>query len=109
MKAAMPALAALLLVSACGGGTSTSEQTADNLQAAADQSDPAAAQVLDNAAEAVRDQNSVDANATAPRPHWPRPATPRPGRRAKAPLRTYRAKPHQPGEPVPSEKPTSGQ
>jgi hypothetical protein len=60
--------AALLLLSlgACGGKTA-SDQAADNLQAAADQSDPAAAEVLDNAADAIRDNESspADANATA--------------------------------------------
>ena len=51
LKAALPA-AALLLLSACGGG-SQAENTADRLEEAAEQSDPAAAQVLQNAADEV--------------------------------------------------------
>ena len=70
MKVATPALAAtLLLLAACGGRTSTAEKTADNLEEAADQSDPAAAKVLDNAADAVRETDGTgvpaDPNAMA--------------------------------------------
>jgi hypothetical protein len=65
MKTAMTAVAALLLVTACGPKTA-GEATADNLHAAADQSNPAAAQVLDNAADNVSDVNEPDAaNAMA--------------------------------------------
>jgi ABC-type glycerol-3-phosphate transport system substrate-binding protein len=67
MKAAIPALAALLLLAACGGGQSPAESTADNLEEAAEQSDPAAAEVLDNAADAVRETEGtgVPANPNA--------------------------------------------
>lgn len=64
MKTAIPALAALLLLGACGGGqASPAESAADNLEEAADQSDPAAAEVLDNAAEAVRDTEGTGMTA----------------------------------------------
>ncbi len=53
LKAAFPA-AALLLLSACGGG-GQAESKADRLEEAAEQSDPAAAPILENAAEAVRE------------------------------------------------------
>lgn len=49
-------LAASLALAACGdGGQSRSENTAEALDAAAEQSDPAAAQVLQNAADAARE------------------------------------------------------
>jgi hypothetical protein len=50
--AALPA-AALLVLSACGGG-SQADQTADKLEAAAEQSDPAAAAALENSADSIR-------------------------------------------------------
>jgi membrane-bound lytic murein transglycosylase B len=50
LRAALPA-AALLVLSACGGGEA--EKSADRLEEAAEQSDPAAAQVLQNAADEV--------------------------------------------------------
>jgi hypothetical protein len=67
MKAAFSALAAFTLLAACGGGQSPAESTADNLEQAADQSDPAGAAVLDNAADAVRETEGtgVPANPEA--------------------------------------------
>jgi len=65
MKAVTPLFASLLILSACGGGNNATESTADNLEQAADQSDPAAAEVLDNAADQIRDENVTDVNATA--------------------------------------------
>jgi hypothetical protein len=50
--AALPA-AALLVLSACGGG-SQADQTADKLEEAAEQSDPAAAAALENSADSIR-------------------------------------------------------
>ncbi|MDP9415060.1 MAG: hypothetical protein M3Q08_13460 [Pseudomonadota bacterium] len=50
---ALPA-AALLALSACGGG-GQAENAADQLEQAAEQSDPSAAPVLENAADAVRE------------------------------------------------------
>ncbi len=51
------ALSAALLVTlaGCGGGGSQAENTAERLEEAAEQSDPAAAPVLENAADAVRE------------------------------------------------------
>ena len=57
MKALPLALLAALV--ACSGQQSPAENTADQLEEAAEQSDPAAAEVLENAAEQVRDQNST--------------------------------------------------
>ena len=54
-KTALPA-AAFLVLAACGGG-GQAENTADRLEDAAEQSDPAAAPVLENAADAVREGN----------------------------------------------------
>lgn len=52
-KATLPA-AAFLVLAACGGG-GQAENTADRLEEAAEQSDPAAAPILENAADAVRE------------------------------------------------------
>ncbi|WP_114953470.1 hypothetical protein [Sphingosinicella terrae] len=49
-----------LALSACTGGGDRADNTADALEAAADQSSPAAANVLDNAAEQVREHNITD-------------------------------------------------
>lgn len=55
-----PIIAAFSLaaLASCGGGNEV-ENTAAQLENAADQSDPAAAAVLDNAAEQVLQQNST--------------------------------------------------
>jgi predicted NBD/HSP70 family sugar kinase len=54
-------LALLLALAACGSGREQNpvENTADQLENAAEQSDPAAAEVLENAADEVREQNST--------------------------------------------------
>jgi PBP1b-binding outer membrane lipoprotein LpoB len=67
MKIVPVALAAALMLSACGGKSSPAENAADNLEAAADQSDPAAAEALDNAADAIRDKEGtgVPANVSS--------------------------------------------
>jgi N-acetylglucosamine kinase-like BadF-type ATPase len=57
MKVLAPAL--LVALVACSGQQSSVENTADQLEEAAEQSDPAAAEVLENAADEVRDQNSI--------------------------------------------------
>ena len=59
-SAALPA-AALLLLAACGG-ESKADRTADRLEEAAEQSDPAAAAALENSAERIREGES-DMNA----------------------------------------------
>jgi predicted NBD/HSP70 family sugar kinase len=65
MKAAMMTVTAMLLLAACGP-KSAGEATADNLHNAADQSDPAAAQVLDKAADNISDvRTPAMANAMA--------------------------------------------
>lgn len=53
------AATALLLLAACGG-QSPAENTAENLEAAAEQSTPEAAAVLENAADQIEDQNIQD-------------------------------------------------
>jgi hypothetical protein len=57
LPTALPA-AALLLLTSCGGG-GQAEATAEKLEEAAEQSDPAAAEVLENAADEIRDGNSA--------------------------------------------------
>jgi hypothetical protein len=57
--AALPA-AAFLLLAACGGGQA--DQTADKLEEAAEQSDPAAAAALQNSADSIR-EGETSANA----------------------------------------------
>lgn len=56
---------ALLLLAGCGGQQSPAQNKADQLEEAAEQSDPAAAQVLENAADRVREQNGANADAAA--------------------------------------------
>jgi outer membrane biosynthesis protein TonB len=82
MKTA-PALALLLGLAACGRGDDAVENTADQLENAAEQSDPAAAEVLENAADEVREQNSTAAAsgaleeaANAQAPNRPQPEPP---------------------------------
>ena len=60
MKTLLPfAAAASLIVAACAGDT-PAENTADALDEAAEQSTPEAANVLENAADQVREQNISD-------------------------------------------------
>ena len=62
---ALIAASALAMLSACGGGgQSQSENTADQLESAAEQSDPASAEILENAADAARQQNGMEAANT---------------------------------------------
>jgi hypothetical protein len=78
MKRLAPSLLApaLSVLAACGQ-QSPAENKADQLDEAAEQSDPAAAEVLENAADQVREQDSTQpaegalenaANAAAPAP-----------------------------------------
>ena len=57
---AIAALPGLLLAAACGGSDGPVENTASALEEAAEYSTPQAANVLDNAAEQVREQNIAD-------------------------------------------------
>lgn len=105
MKTAAALLAAILLLGACGGGADKAgEAVADNLEQAADQSDPAAAKVLDNAADAIRDAHGAEAEATAQ-------AALQEAGNAQAASGTIggttpplQAKPHQAGDPTPAPK-----
>ena len=54
------AAAASLLLAGCGSEQSPVESTAENLEEAAEYSTPEAANVLDNAAEQIREQNLQD-------------------------------------------------
>jgi membrane-bound lytic murein transglycosylase B len=54
---------AFLALAACGGSQSPAENTAEALEEAAEQSDPAAAAVLENEADAVREQGAGGASA----------------------------------------------
>jgi hypothetical protein len=56
-SAAFPA-AALLVLAACGSG-GQADQTADKLEEAAEQSDPAAAAALENSAQSIREGESA--------------------------------------------------
>ena len=56
---------ALLALTACGGGGSPAENTADQLEAAADQSSEPAADVLDNAADRIEEGDVADPNLAA--------------------------------------------
>lgn len=100
------ALAAAGLALAGCGGESENQTAAEALEEAADQSTPAAADVLENAAEGMREGDpgapaSVDeamraagnAQAEAIRPPAPRSVPPQ-----------QQAKPHEKGDPVPPPK-----
>ena len=104
MKPLAPALAFAALA-ACGGGSNQVENTAAQLENAADQSDPAAAAVLDNAADQVLEQNSVapahGALEAAGNAQVQRPV-------GQTPPPAQQAKPHAPGDPVPPPKVKTG-
>jgi N-acetylglucosamine kinase-like BadF-type ATPase len=53
-------VAVLLALAACGSGGTPAENTAAALDEAAEQSDPAAAEVLENAADQALEQNVAD-------------------------------------------------
>jgi hypothetical protein len=118
MKTAAPALApafvlaAALSLAACGG-QSQAENTASALEEAAEQSTPAAAAVLENAADEIREQN-----VTAPigQPGSPgQKAMEAAGnaqvkaKAAPAAPPSQGAKPHAKGDPVPPPKVKAGE
>ena len=97
---------ASLALAACGGGASPAENTAAALENAAEQSTPGAAQVLENAADQVREQN-----VTAPLDAPGSPAQQALEKAAKVdnpvaarPAPPQGAKPHAKGDPVPPPK-----
>jgi len=83
------ALFSALALAACGGSNDAAEQAADQLDNAAEQSDPAAAQVLENAADQVREtdspaaaQNALQEAGNAQATTLPTPQTPPPAKGA---------------------------
>jgi len=66
VKTVSLSLAAVLLLSACHKSESPAENAAAQLENAADQSDPAAAAVLDNEADALRANGTTPGNAADP-------------------------------------------
>ena len=60
MKSILVATCSILLLAACGSEQSPADSAADNLEEAAEYSTPEAADVLDNAADQIRDRNVQD-------------------------------------------------
>ena len=103
----LAASAAAAALTACGGNGNAVENAADELDNAAEQSDPAAAAVLENRADQVREQNSTApaegaleaaGNAQSAGGEAGSPAPP-----------SRQAKPHAPGDRVPPPKVRTGQ
>ena len=102
LKAAFP-LSALIALAACGGQHSPAGNSAEALEQAAEQSDPAAAAVLENAADAMREGNVQDPAAAQQALEQAGQAQVQAGgggQPQKAPDPAG-AKPHAPGDPVP--------
>jgi len=59
-------LPVLMLTAACGHRDAAAENTADLLDNAAEQSSPAAAAVLENEADAIRDNGTARGNVSDP-------------------------------------------
>jgi hypothetical protein len=100
-------LASAAALAACGSNDNAVENTAAQLENAAEQSDPAAAAVLNNAAEQVLEQNS-----TAPaRGALEAAGNAQVGAGKAGPTapEARQAKPHAPGDPVPPPKVETGQ
>ena len=98
------AFSAAAALAACS--QTPAENTADQLENAAEQSDPAAAAVLENRAEQVLEQNS-----TAPAEGAMEAAGNAQigaGNAAPAAPQSKQAKPHAPGDPVPPPKVNTG-
>ncbi len=104
MKATYLAFAAATALAACS--ETPAEKTAEQLEEAAEQSDPAAAAVLEHRAEQVLEQNS-----TAPAQGAMQAAGNaqiRGSNSAPAAPESRQAKPHAPGDPVPPPKLDTG-
>lgn len=96
-------VAACSALAACGGGSAPAEDAAENLEAAAEQSDPAAAAVLENAADEIGDADGAEANEITQRAleqAGNAQAATGAGRPQAAPP-SRQAQPHRPGDPVP--------
>ena len=101
---ALPALIALLGLAACGsGGQSQKENSADALENAAEQSDPAAAEVLENAADAVREGDVTAQQALQTAGNAQAATVPQP-QRAAPPVQ---AQPNRGGQQTPPPKQTT--
>lgn len=109
MRRFVPALAAFVVLAACGTQESA-EDVSDQLEEAAEQSDPAAAQVLENAADRIEEMEGV-APAGAPgsvaQDAMQRAGEAQLGNMAVGQQPTpepLQAKPHRAGDPVPPPK-----
>jgi hypothetical protein len=99
-------LAAAVTLAACGGPDNAVENTAASLDNAAEQSDPAAAAVLENRADQVLEQNSTAPAQGALEAAGNAQASGNAGPMAPP---AQQAKPHAAGDPVPPPKVKSGQ
>lgn len=98
-------IAAFLGLAACGGGgQSQAENTAEALDQAAEQSDPAAAEVLENAADAVREGNGSAQQALQNAGNAQAAAVPQP--RQTPP--SMQAQPNRTGQQTPPPKESTG-
>jgi hypothetical protein len=104
MKPTIPLLALAFTLVACGGGNDQAEVTADSLENAAEQSDPAAAGVLENAADQVRETGSPAAAQGALEAAGNAQAATVAQGQSQTPPAQQGAKPHAPGDPVPPPK-----
>ncbi|HEY0412217.1 MAG TPA: hypothetical protein VGD66_03640 [Allosphingosinicella sp.] len=110
-RPAFTAVLAALALAGCGG-SSPADNAADRLDRAADQSTPEAANVLDTAADRIRDGNGADANAQAQQA-LQAAGNAQAAARGSAPAPQgappqVGAKPHAAGDPVPPPKLPAG-
>jgi len=91
------ALAGLVALSACGS-SSPQDNAAERLDRAAEQSDPAAAEVLHNKADAIRENEAGDPGAAAQNALSEAGNAQAP---AVQPSSQDQARPHRAGEPMP--------
>lgn len=99
-------LAGAVALTACGGNENAVENTAAQLENAAEQSDPAAAAVLENRADQVLEQNSTaPAQGALEAAGNAQIGTGNAGPMAPP---AQQAKPHSPGDPVPPPKVKTG-
>jgi hypothetical protein len=101
------AAAGALLVAGCGGNSSPAENSADQLDNAAAQSSPEAANVLENRADQIRASNNSDPNAAQAAMQEAGNVQAATGAARAAPM--VGAKPHRAGDPTPPPKLPAGQ